>query len=78
MTKFSIGIAVVFVLFALVNCKTTEEIVSPEIDSSAIVVVDSLELARKNKVDSISQIKTPSNTKPKSVIKPKKGSKKQL
>jgi|TARA_B110000046_G_C12958622_1_gene383440 hypothetical protein len=78
MKKVSIGVVLIVGIFALVNCKTTKETVNPEINSSANVVVDSLELARKNKVDSISQIKRPSNTKPKSVVKPKKGSKKQL
>ncbi|MFT6244054.1 MAG: hypothetical protein ACJA0U_001313 [Salibacteraceae bacterium] len=78
MKKVSIGVVLVVGIFALVNCKTTEETVKPEINSNANVVVDSLELARKNKVDSISQIKMPSNTKAKSVVKPKKGSKKQL
>ncbi|MFT5858223.1 MAG: hypothetical protein ACI865_000307 [Flavobacteriaceae bacterium] len=35
------------------------EIVNPKINSTANLEVDSLEVARKNSVDSVSQIKTP-------------------
>ena len=63
MKKVSIGVVLVVALLALANCKTSNETIIPEIDSSANVEVDSLEQLRLNRVDSLSTIKSPKNIK---------------
>ena len=78
MKKVSFGIVLVFVLFALENCKTTEEVIAPEINSTANVEVDSLEQLRLNRLDSLSTIKAPKNVKSKTFTNPPKTVKKKV
>lgn len=56
-----------------ISCSVSESIADSETTVSTNQAVDSLELARKNRVDSVSQIKMPSSVKPHSLIKPQKG-----
>ena len=61
------------VLIISVNCSTPEVVIDSESTGSQNQEVDSLELARKNRVDSMSQITMPSTVeKPKTIGAPKK------
>ncbi|MFT6921162.1 MAG: hypothetical protein ACJA1C_000156 [Crocinitomicaceae bacterium] len=78
MKKVSIGVVLVVALLALANCKTSNESIIPEINSSANVEVDSLDQLRLNRVDSLSAIKKPKNVKKGTFTNPPKTVKKKV
>ncbi|MFT6501232.1 MAG: hypothetical protein ACJASQ_001344 [Crocinitomicaceae bacterium] len=78
MKKVSIGVVLVVALLALANCKTSNETIIPENNSSANVEVDSLDQLRLNLVDSLSAIKKPKNVKKETFTNPSKTVKKKV
>lgn len=73
-----VGITVFIGLLAIiVNCSTPETAVVSKSIGSTNQEVDSLELARKNRVDSVSQITKPSTAKPQTIIGAPKAVKKR-
>lgn len=67
------GIALLIGLFAIsINCSAPESVIDSDSAGNTNKEVDSLEIARKNRVDSVSQITMPSTVnKPRTIRIPK-------